>query len=170
MSLTMTSSNSNENVKLSKRVATQAFLYIFFFFATWIFPMIQFVVANNTGNLLFPLLVLTTILNPSQGAYDALIYLRPRYLQYRAHVTSSPRQNAAANPSRVESAYRALLTNDDDGNVEGKTMPETIPGSDGTHDAATAGNTHNERPLEPHKVPETNQTTQPTRDESYPEH
>lgn len=126
MNLSFPGGMSGEEVKLSRKVATQAFLYCFFFFTTWIFPMVQFVVANQTGDLLFPLLVLTTIFSPLQGFLDAIIYLRPRYLQYRAR---SLRRRPQA-PSRIESVYHAIMSNEDD-DIEGETMPDvlTVPES-----------------------------------------
>ena len=72
-----------QRFQLSRRVATQAILYQFSFFITWIFPMVQFVVSFQTGDLYFPILVLTVIFTPLQGFGDALIYFRPRYLRYR---------------------------------------------------------------------------------------
>ena len=68
---------------LSRKVAIQACLYIFFFFLAWIFPMVQFVVAQKTRHLYFPLLCLTSFFNPLQGFFDLCIYLRPRYLSFR---------------------------------------------------------------------------------------
>ena len=117
-------SSSGERMKLSRKVSTQAFLYIFFFFLTWIFPMVQFVVQNQTGYLLFPLLVLTTIINPLQGLYDAIIYARPRYLQHQERERMSVRRSMLIGlPSRVESLVHCLTT-DDDEDVVGETMPE----------------------------------------------
>lgn len=120
------SDSSNEDgqrTKLSQKVTVQALLYIVFFFLTWIFPMVQFVVANQTGNLLFPLLALTTILNPLQGFYDALIYARPRYLQYRAREAARRREGF---PSRLESIVHVVTCHDDLEEVEGEIMPDAV--------------------------------------------
>ena len=120
-------STSDERTALSRKVTTQALLYIFFFFLTWIFPMVQFVVANQTGYLLFPLLVLTTLVNPLQGFYDAIIYARPRYLQHlekqRLMRQNSTRPNC---PSRIESIVHVITSNNDDEEVDGEIMPDTI--------------------------------------------
>ncbi|CAB9524745.1 expressed unknown protein [Seminavis robusta] len=70
--------------KLSRRFAEQAFWYILSFFLAWIIPMAQFAVTQAPeGTLYYPLLALTVILNPLQGMWNALIYIRPRYLRYR---------------------------------------------------------------------------------------
>jgi len=46
--------------------------------------MVQFAVTNAPGGTLyFPLLAITVIVNPLQGMFNALIYIRPRYLRYR---------------------------------------------------------------------------------------
>ena len=117
--------SSERRVILSQKVTTQASLYIFFFFVTWIFPMVQFVVGNQTGYLLFPFLVLTTLVNPLQGFYDAIIYARPRYLQYREREVTRRRTMHMSNPSRIESLVHILTTTEDgDDIVEGEIMPE----------------------------------------------
>ena len=118
---------------LSQKVAVQATLYIAFFFLTWIFPMVQFVVANRTGYLLFPMLLLTVIFNPLQGFYDAVIYFRPRYLQYRKQQAAqqATMDGVSGLPfscdrhSRLESLAHALKSNDVEAEVEGEIMPET---------------------------------------------
>jgi hypothetical protein len=68
---------------MSRRVANQAFPQMFFFFIAWIFPMLTFAVSQAAGDLLFPLLALTVIFSPMHGFFNALVYLRPRYLRYQ---------------------------------------------------------------------------------------
>lgn len=46
--------------------------------------MAQWAMSNSpSGTLYYPLLALTVVLNPLQGFFNALIYLRPRYLRSR---------------------------------------------------------------------------------------
>lgn len=99
-------SNSQDNYEtMSGKVATQAFLYNFFFFITWIFPMVTFAVSVSTGSLYFPLLTLATIFTPMQGFFDAIIYLRPRYLKYRRR----QREHGGIR-SRIVSVVRAMAS------------------------------------------------------------
>lgn len=88
--------------------------------------MVQFVVDNRTGYLLFPLLVLTTLFNPLQGFYDAIIYARPRYMQYRAR-EAAIRRNMAINeyPSRIESIVHVITSNEEnEEDIDGEIMPQ----------------------------------------------
>ena len=109
-----------DEVPLSKKVATQAFLYCLLFFVTWIFPMAQFLVSQITGYLFFPMLCITVIINPLQGFFDAVIYLRPRYLKYRRKLhVQQQRQNGTSNSSRPVIVISMVLADDDD--CEGET-------------------------------------------------
>lgn len=74
--------------RLSRRFGVQACYYVAAFCVTWIFPMAQFVVTQRNGHLYFPLLALTVVFNPLQGFWNAMIYIRPRYLAYRKRSSS----------------------------------------------------------------------------------
>jgi len=78
----------NNNNSLSRRFAVQAWYYVLAFFLAWIFPMVQFLVAeiDGDGMLLFPLLALTVLVNPLQGFLNAVIYIRPRFLRYYGQI------------------------------------------------------------------------------------
>ena len=88
-----TSKDSNESDKalqkeqkhaqLSRRFATQAGLYAGAYFLVYFFPLVLFHVEKATGKFYWPLLLLGVIFLPLQGAFNTLIYLRPRYLNYR---------------------------------------------------------------------------------------
>jgi hypothetical protein len=60
----------------------QAWLYILAFSMAWIFPMIQWVISQVGGQLYFPILSITVIINPLQGFFNAVIYIRPRFLEH----------------------------------------------------------------------------------------
>lgn len=109
------SSESPAKQSLSRRVAMQAFLYMFCFFITWIFPMIQFVVSKRTGALYFPLLCFTVILQPLQGFFDCCIYLRPRYLNYLNERSSSPRDVPRTRMNAFIKALSAQVESDAEG-------------------------------------------------------
>jgi hypothetical protein len=115
---------SEKRESLSRKVAIQSFLFVFFFFLTWIFPMVQFVVAQETGYLYFPLLCLTVIFTPLQGFFDVSIYLRPRYLKYRVR-----RRSSGGMVTRRQAVIMAFsAANDHDNKVEGETYdPEEDP-------------------------------------------
>ena len=74
---------------LARRFAGQATCYVLALSMAWIFPMIQFVVAqrqhqrqSKNGRVMYVLLICTVIFTPLQGFLNTLIYLRPRYLNY----------------------------------------------------------------------------------------
>lgn len=64
-------------------VAKQAFLYIFAYFLVNLFPTIQLIVKSATGGGYFVIYLLNGFFFPMQGMFNALIYLRPRYLRYK---------------------------------------------------------------------------------------
>ena len=70
-------------IDLSRRFATQAWLYVVAFLLSWIWPMAQWVDIQKTGRADTPWFFLTVVFNPLQGFMNAMIYLRPRYLKYR---------------------------------------------------------------------------------------
>ena len=114
-----------QHTPLSTRVAAQASLYVLFFFVTWIFPASQFIAAAVTGYLYFPLLCLTVLLLPLQGFFDAFIYLRPRYLQYRRIKQQQQQQQRLAQTRRSTRAAQAVTLTQAvaaDDIVEGETM------------------------------------------------
>lgn len=83
-SKTLSSRLSDDNkLTLSRRFAAQAVLYVVSFFAAWIFTMIQWCISSASGDLYYPILVVTVILNPLQGFFNFLIYFRPRFIRLR---------------------------------------------------------------------------------------
>jgi hypothetical protein len=77
------SAQDKKNRVLSRRFAAQACLYVAAFFISWIFPMVQIIVTKRTDELYTPFLFLIVVFSPLQGFFDALIYIRPRYLKYK---------------------------------------------------------------------------------------
>ena len=73
----------------SAQFAKQAFFYIAVYFLTWVFPMVQWVLERETGNIYIPIIFLQAILVPMQGFLNALVYVRPRYLKYRREKNNS---------------------------------------------------------------------------------
>jgi len=72
----------NQTVSWSKRFAIQSWLYILAFFFAWIFPMVQWVISQSGGLLYYPILAITVVINPLQGFFNAVIYIRPRFMEY----------------------------------------------------------------------------------------
>jgi hypothetical protein len=70
------------NLAQHKRVARQAFYYIGAFYVTWLFPTI-FRIVTTTGLFPFPLLLLTAIFIPIQGALNLIVFIRPKFVKYR---------------------------------------------------------------------------------------
>jgi len=74
---------------LSKRFASQSFYYVFAFGLSWIFTFVQIFVmyngkhTNGVAQIPFALSVLSSLTNPMQGFFNALVYIRPRYLRFR---------------------------------------------------------------------------------------
>lgn len=67
----------------TKKVATQAVLYIFAFYVTALFATIVRVFQAFSTNVPFWAIMCMTIFYPAQGFLNAMIYIRPRYLRYR---------------------------------------------------------------------------------------
>ena len=74
---------------ISQKVATQSFLYVAAFFLSYIFSLILLVLSAvdpdglETGKY-YVWSALEGIFHPSQGIFNCLAYLRPRYLRYRS--------------------------------------------------------------------------------------
>jgi len=111
---------------LSRRFAAQAFLYIAAYTLVWLFPMIQWVISENSGPVYYPILAITVVVNPLQGFFNAAIYIRPRYIKYRQRLqeTGSSSWNAivfavSAKEDNDEGAEEEILAND--GELEAST-------------------------------------------------
>jgi hypothetical protein len=73
----------DEHRKGSTNFASQATFYMVVFFFTWFFPMLQTVFAVSRDELYYPLILLSSILSSMQGFFNAVIYLRPRWIRSR---------------------------------------------------------------------------------------
>jgi hypothetical protein len=116
---------------LSRQFAIQAWLYILAFFFAWVFPMVGFAIAEATGQLYYPLLVLTVIFSPLQGFFNALIYIRPRYIRYR----QQQRKQSTPSPERPLTVLDVLVraisvqAQDDEDTMEELETSERLPPS-----------------------------------------
>ena len=72
----------------SRKIAVQSYFYIAAFFITYL-PGVCFLIAGailgqgQDDERLFPLQVISSLLFPAQGFWNALVYLRPQYLAWR---------------------------------------------------------------------------------------
>jgi hypothetical protein len=73
----------DEHRKRSTNFAFQATFYVVVFFFTWFFPMLQTVFGVSRDELYYPLILLSSILSSMQGFFNAVIYLRPRWIRSR---------------------------------------------------------------------------------------
>ena len=75
--------SGDQNRALSKRVAMQGIYFSGAYFLMWIFWYV-YVVTNTFFDARFYWLgILNAIFMPSQGLYNLIVYLRPRYLRFR---------------------------------------------------------------------------------------
>jgi hypothetical protein len=72
-----------------KRSENQARLYVGAFFAAWTFPTIFQLVLVISGDIYYPLLLLTAVFVPIQGFLNMLVYMRGTYHKYRKANQSS---------------------------------------------------------------------------------
>jgi len=76
--------------KYSTRIAVQGSLYVLAFCICWFFPTVQRITELAEGTNYFAVQALDTTLLPLQGFFNVLIYLRPRYLNYRRKYADLP--------------------------------------------------------------------------------
>ena len=74
---------SNSKKRNTKRVATQAMLYIVAYFLSASFATLTRVIQEYVDTVPFGVILCMTILYPMQGFFNFLIYIRPRYLRYQ---------------------------------------------------------------------------------------
>mmetsp|Transcript_53283 Transcript_53283/g.79153 ORF Transcript_53283/g.79153 Transcript_53283/m.79153 type:complete len:352 (+) Transcript_53283:132-1187(+) len=74
---TATDAESRALKTLLRIVSNQAALYLGAFYFTWGIPLFLRVYQQSTGQLFFSLIVFFAIVMPSQGIFNAIIYLRP---------------------------------------------------------------------------------------------
>ncbi|KAL7530997.1 hypothetical protein ACHAXR_003792 [Thalassiosira sp. AJA248-18] len=72
-----------------KQVSNQAFLYISAYYLVNLFPTIQLIIKSITGGGYFAIYFLNGFFFPMQGIFNAIIYLRPRYLRYKQEQPSA---------------------------------------------------------------------------------
>jgi len=79
---TTTHRTINQDAK-SKRIATQGLLYVGAFYVVWIFATVSRI-TDFTPKQYFTIQFLDSFFVPLQGFLNFLIYIRPRYLNYRS--------------------------------------------------------------------------------------
>jgi hypothetical protein len=97
----------------SKQVAHQALAYVGAFFLTWIFGTIARLMQQSKEDVsksYRPLLLLQTIFFPLQGFFNALVYLRPRFVQYREAHKKKQEQQEDFNQSWCQFLCMAIWT------------------------------------------------------------
>jgi hypothetical protein len=88
-SLTNSHNSRDQAFKKSRKVANQAILYVGALYLTWMFPTLQSIVYTTTSNRRhFGLLLLESLLVPTVGVWNLIMYLRPTYLRCRKRYSS----------------------------------------------------------------------------------
>ena len=106
--------------KRSRRMARQAFLYFLTFFVPYVGTTAWSIVRAIGGTVPFGLLVFTYIFLPWQGFWNAIIYVRPRYMR-----------NREKNPNM--SLWQAIMTEDEyDHRLGARAMRSTRHSGSGT--------------------------------------
>mmetsp|Transcript_44926 Transcript_44926/g.66089 ORF Transcript_44926/g.66089 Transcript_44926/m.66089 type:complete len:425 (+) Transcript_44926:111-1385(+) len=79
------SRNNASRTKISDSVKWQAFWYVLSFFATWVFltAVRAMQTVGKGGEIPYWVVLMAVTLTPSQGLFNFLVYLRPRYRQHR---------------------------------------------------------------------------------------
>lgn len=97
------SMNAKKRQSHSKKVANQGMLYVTVFLLTWLFATLTRILDLIKNRTYFPIVILMAFFLPCQGFFNALVYLRPRYLRYREQ------KNPDQNP--VKYVIRSLSSN-----------------------------------------------------------
>jgi len=107
------SRHRNASLKVSnhQRIAGQALAYVGAFYATWLFPTIFQIVIVSAGTFPYPLLFLTALFVPIQGALNLVVFLRPKYVRRRRRKDLAECFLAAW--LRLLGSELGLLSNDD---------------------------------------------------------
>jgi hypothetical protein len=66
-----------------RRVKNQASMYVGAFLITWLFPTLFQLVIVIANKFPYPLLLLTAIFVPIQGALNLMVFIRPKYIRYK---------------------------------------------------------------------------------------
>jgi hypothetical protein len=74
---------TSTNRARSKQVAFQALLYVGAYYLTWMWNPINYILISTRGKPIFGTFLMQTIMNSLPGAFNAAIYLRPRYEKWR---------------------------------------------------------------------------------------
>lgn len=75
-------SPNNVRIKHSRKVANQAMLFVLAFLMTWFFGTLTRILDLTKHRTYFPIVILHVLFLPCQGFFNALVYLRPRYIRH----------------------------------------------------------------------------------------
>ena len=75
--------NSRGQMTTSSQVYGQCLAYVLAAYGTFLFPTINRITTQATGNWYFGLALLHALTEPTQGLWNYLVFNRPRYLKYR---------------------------------------------------------------------------------------
>mmetsp|Transcript_26721 Transcript_26721/g.49147 ORF Transcript_26721/g.49147 Transcript_26721/m.49147 type:complete len:315 (-) Transcript_26721:305-1249(-) len=97
-------SSQEEQFSQSRKVATRGLLFSLSYIITWIFPTLTRLVQAVNGEIIFPLVLMTAIISPSQGLFNALIFLHPKYIKYRQEKKQTQASTCNCNEVCVDGA------------------------------------------------------------------
>ena len=80
---TALSSGAEQQASRARKVGTQGICFVGAMYITYFFPFINRL-AQRVGVTSFPLLLLHTVFFPTQGFWNFLVYIRPRFIEYRS--------------------------------------------------------------------------------------
>lgn len=121
----------------SRKVATQAFLFVFAMYLTWFFTSLSRIIVLCGGTYYYPLVVLEAIMFPFQGFFNVIIYLRPRYIRAKKRPLNRNRHSFAVARQIVmqkteQADFHDLSVMEDAGNdTEQIPTPGVATGNDG---------------------------------------
>jgi len=76
---------SQEDYRHSRLFAQQALFFSLAFGLTWIWELVAWVMEQRSQTVYLPVLLLQAIFVPSLGFFDAMVYVRPRWVRLRNH-------------------------------------------------------------------------------------
>lgn len=129
-----TSPTALQRREMTRKVTVQALCYVGAFYLTWVWSSMIRIQQSISGETEYALALLTGIFLPSQGFFNFLVYVRPRYHRYReqnpstrplsiiGRITSSP-DDASADD------YNVAPTNEEM-NAERRVVLEEVPKRD----------------------------------------
>ena len=120
-------SSSPQPQSLSRAFAKQALLYVLALYLTYFFTFVRSIVMGVTGKNYYALTLLMSIFIPLQGFFNAIVYVRPRYLE-RVRTLAKERALAQKRNEQLERQQQRMeqvaTTNTNNNN---DSLPEQAP-------------------------------------------